>query len=204
MSSGNSNYFLFLIFILVIVAVVVFFVFKKKKAPVNTTPVKQKKDEVWKSIKHYLKINNEQGKEIIDSYVAKRKTIDFKEWKKENIAEWNEMSQAEQKIKREEFKKDPKELYVVVFTTRNGKTRIEDPPRAIECEIVYARTTNKKDKDSRNIVINGLMDYDTEAKWIDPLRKKDEAKLVKEEKRQAKKEQKKLAKAEKKAKKTRN
>lgn len=201
--SGSGNSSLFILFILVIIVVVVLvMVFKRKKNSYNSTPNKQRRDEVWKSIKHFLKINNEQGKEIIDSYVAKRKNIDFKEWKKENSALWSTMTKQQQKDKKEEFRKNPKELYVVVFTTRDSKSKVEDEPRAIECEIVYARTATRRDKDSRNIVINGQMDYATEAKWIDPLRKKDEAKLIKEEKRQAKKEQKKLEKIKKQSNKT--
>ena len=199
----HSSSILFILFFLVPIGIIIFIAVKKKKNTYNTTPTKQKRDEVWKSIKYFLKQHNEQGKEIIDSYVAKRKTQDFSEWKKQNLALWNNMSSAQRQEKKNEFKKHPKELYVVVFTTRDSKTKQEDQPRAIECEIIYAKTQNQREKDSRNIVINGQLDYAKEAEWIDPLRKKDEAKLIKEEKRQAKREQKRAEKIQKKVAKNR-
>ncbi|MBQ3621447.1 DUF5385 family protein [bacterium] len=67
------------------------------------------------------------------------------------------------KAKKEEIKKHPRELYVVLFTTRDGKTKVEDKPRAIECEVIYARTQTTHDKEVRNVVINGEMDYSKEA-----------------------------------------
>lgn len=195
--------FLFILVILVPFGVLIFMWIKKKNPKYNTTPTKQRKDEVWRSIKYFLKQNNEQGKEIIDSYVAKRKNPDFAMWKKENKATWDAMTSKEKKDKRENFKKDPAELYVVLFTTRDSKTKKEDAPRAIECQIIYSRTTNKRDKEARNIVINGQLDYKTESEWIDPLRKRDEIKLIKEEEKQAKREQKKVEKLKKKTEKQR-
>ena len=193
----SSSSFLFILFLLVPIGVIIFLVMRKKRINENVVPSKQKKDEVWRSIKYWLKEHNEQGKEIIDSYVAKRKVVDFKEWKKENKALWDSMPSDARKAKREEIKKHPRELYVVLFTTRDGKTKVEDKPRAIECEVIYARTKTTHDKETRNVVINGEMDYSKEASWIDPLRKRDETKLIKEEKRQAKREVKKANKKQK-------
>ncbi|MBR4486724.1 DUF5385 family protein [bacterium] len=73
------------------------------------------------------------------------------------------MTKLQKREKKDEFKKHPKELYVVVFTTRDSKTKKEDPPRAIECEIIYAKTQNQREKDTRNIVINGAMNDAKEA-----------------------------------------
>jgi hypothetical protein len=92
------------------------------------------KDEVKETIKKYLKANGEYGKEVISSYVAKRTG---KEYKKRDV-------------------------YVILFKTRDTKKFIEDNDRALEVEIIQTRIS-KKEYD-RKVVSHGLKDFETENK----------------------------------------
>lgn len=74
---GNGNFLMILIIIIPIVLVVVFIMRKKRKQNgENQTSVnnKDKSDtnEVWTTIKKYLRSIDDKGKEVIDSYVVKR------------------------------------------------------------------------------------------------------------------------------------
>ena len=49
----HSSSILFILFFLVPIGIIIFIAVKKKKNTYNTTPTKQKRDEVWKSIKYF-------------------------------------------------------------------------------------------------------------------------------------------------------
>nr|WP_229502900.1 DUF5385 family protein [Malacoplasma iowae] len=80
-----------------------------------------------------------------------------------------------------------RELYVVLFTTRNAKTLKVDKPRAIECEVKYVKINRKENE--RKIIILGERNYKEEAEWILPIKEAEEAKLKKELERQEKRKQ---------------
>ena len=61
-----------------------------------------------------------------------------------------------------------RDLYVVLFQTKNIKTNELLPPQAIECEVV-TKKINRKEWD-RKILINGKLNYDNEMIWIAPAR----------------------------------
>ncbi len=168
---------------------------KKKKKEENTTFVNKKTDvknnEPWIITKKFLYDTKEVGKEIVEIYVAKRrdprdvvhmdkkqklehdkKQKEFKLLKKTNPSEY--------KIKMEEIKEDKKiifpEQYVILFKTRNAKTKVLDQPRAIQCEITYNRVAKN---DTRREVVSTLTNYEEELIWISPLKEKDDIALKK-------------------------
>ena len=162
---------------------------RKQKQATQTISSRHDKDEVWKTIKQYLKDSGDYGKEIVDSYVAKRNPIDYinpnlprisKENKKyANKIRQKQVSQSKKLAKAKGINPDfviPKErdLYVVCFLTRSIKSKIYDQPRAIECEVVNTKIS-KKEWD-RKILINGVLDYDKEMEWIAPIRAAEELK----------------------------
>ncbi len=209
--------------LLVIVGIAIFAWWKKRKANREANPFlssRKNKDEVWKTIKQFLKDNGEQGKEIIDSYVCKRDHIDvinpngsFLYKKNKNyelkIRKWQRKEQ--NKILKAQGKKTleapkVKDLFVVVFETRDSKTGIKDAPRCFECEVVNTRIS-KRDYD-RKIVIHGELNYDAEMEWLAPVRYSEaakaaaiEQKMAKQKQKEAKKQQKRLLKQQAKAKK---
>lgn len=64
-------------------------------------------------------------------------------------------------LKKIENRKKPRELYVVLFSTRNTKTHEVDPPRAIECEVLYKKVDKKTNR--RVIEIQDkMLDYKKE------------------------------------------
>lgn len=214
-TEGGSSNFLFLIVLLIVPAALFYFWYKKKKdkesGPTQTRAEKQ--GEVWKTVKDFLKSNNEVGKEIVETYVVKRPDPNVinrslpkdkqKEQKaeikkrKQELKEENKRLKAEGKLPKQIKEK---EIYVVLFTTRSPKSQIEDKPRAIECEVKIVKK-NKYDTE-RTIVINGEVNYKKEAEWILPIKEAEEAKMKAALKKQQKKEAKQKEKeAKKKAKK---
>lgn len=209
--------------LLVIVGIAIFAWWKKRKANREANPFlssRKNKDEVWKTIKQFLKDNGEQGKEIVDSYVCKRDHIDaispngsYLYKKNKNfelkIRKWQRKEQ--NKILKAQGKKEleaPKarDLFVVVFETRDSKTGIKDAPRCFECEVVNRRIS-KKEYD-RKILINRELDYNTEMEWMAPVRYSEaakaaaiEQKMAKQRARENKKQQRRLIKQQEKAKK---
>ncbi len=187
-----------LILILPVVLIVVWFK-KRKKQKAESTIYKKRRDgdEVWKTVKDYIRKTDGKGKEVIDSFVAKVPAFDYidpslpkekKELKKQEIKKIKE----EEKQRKKDCKKNKKKyiplgsrsLYVVLFTTRNAKTLKEDKPRAIECEVIQ----NKIDKKNvqREIIVTRELDYKKELEWITPIKKKEEEKFQKEYNRQLK------------------
>lgn len=214
---GSSN--LFYIFLIIIpIALVVFFIVKKKKGDGNgknsngnRLKNKQESDEVWLTIKRYLRDKSEKGKEVVDSYVVKRpdpfnKSAMTKEQKKEYKAKERALKELKKtdpdKYKLEKARiaiqkrKKPPELYVVLFTTKDTKTGNIDNPRAIECEVIYKKIS--KNNRERTIVINKVLNYDEEMKWIQPIKAKDDKQYAKQLKREQKNEARLKAKREKK------
>lgn len=190
---GGSNNLFFIILIIIPVAFIVFIVFKKKKGGNDKSPNgnqlknKQQRDEVWLTIKRYLRDNNEVGKEIIDSYVVKRpdprsNKIENKKFKEEmqSLKTSNPEEYKNRKIlKKIENRKKPHELYVVLFSTRNTKTHEVDPPRAIECEVLYKKVDKKTNR--RVIEIQDkMLDYKKEMEWIKPIKEKDDKELARQ------------------------
>lgn len=190
---GGSNNLFFIILIIIPIAFIVFIVFKKKKGGNDKSPNgnqlknKQQRDEVWLTIKRYLRDNNEVGKEIIDSYVVKRpdprsnklENKKFKEEMKALKTSDPEEYKNRKILKKIENRKKPRELYVVLFSTRNTKTHEVDPPRAIECEVLY----KKVDKKTNHRVIeiqDKVLDYKKEMEWIKPIKEKDDKELARQ------------------------
>lgn len=196
--------YIFLIIIVVLAAIGIPVYLKKRKQKAIATAIssRQNKDEVWKTIKQFLKDNDEYGKEIVDSYVIKRNSIDYinpresryeRANKKQEIKIRNFQYRQLKKTakndpnfhaKKSQVKPKERDLYVVSFITRDTKTHQLDEPRMIECEVVNKKI-NKKQWD-RKILINGLLDYDKEMEWIAPLKNAEAQKNAKlEAKRQA-------------------
>lgn len=157
-----------IIMIIPLMIVMVFFSWKKRKNQNNLNDQTRNKDEVKETIKKYLKANGEYGKEVISSYVAKR---NGKEYKKRDV-------------------------YVILFKTRDTKKFVEDNDRALEVEIIQTRIS-KKEYD-RKVVSHGLKDFETENKWIQETRKVELRRMKKQEEAEAKKKAKKLLKKQKK------
>ncbi len=198
---GGSSSMLMLLIIIVPIGAVIYFVMKKKKSPALKTERTENEDEVWKTIKKYLKDSGEKGKEIIDSYVVKRpdpynKSQMSKAKKKETKIAEKEKTKLKKsdpesyKVYKTELKADKKkkfpEQYVVLFTTRDTKTRVHDVPRAIECEVIYKKISKKDTQ--RKIVINGICDFENEMSWIKPIKAKDDEALEKQQKSDMKRE----------------
>ncbi|MEF9985011.1 MAG: DUF5385 family protein [Malacoplasma sp.] len=206
----NSSF--FSIILLIVPIVLIFLYIKKKKKGNSDEGVFKKRrdgDEVWKTIKRFLKENNEIGKEVVESYVAKRPSlsnIDKSLPKDEQKRIKLELKELEKKVKDEEKRikksgkklkqKKEKEIYVVLFVTRNAKNIkknsnpsieelaienseiINDPPRAIECEVTTVKLNKKETK--RDINVLREVPYEIEAKWILPIKEAEEQKLKKE------------------------
>lgn len=190
---------LFSLIILIVPFVLIFYFIKKRKSGGNQSQTVYKKrhedDDVWKTIKRFLKENGEIGKEIVESYVARRSDpflIDRSLPKEQQLAQKEEIKK--QKLIEKQLKKEAKakkipysrpksrELYVVLFTTRDAKTGVVEKPRAIECEIKTIRNSNKRDE--KTVEIIGLVDYEKEKEWILPIKLAEEEKFEKEYQKQ--------------------
>jgi len=208
------------VLLIVIIAIAIYAAYKKKKDAKATNPFlssRKDKDEVWRTIKQYLRDNGEKGKELADSYVVKRNHVDMVDPNGSDKYKKNKNFELKiRKWQREELNKDkpkgapkisaPKarDQFVVVFTTKDTKTGVTDAPRAFECEVINTKIS-KKEFD-RKIVINKPLDYDAEMEWIAPVRAAEAAKAAEVEKRlakqkaaEAKKDKKRREKAQKKA-----
>lgn len=220
-SGGTAASSLMPILLLVIIGVAIYSIYKRKKNNREANPFlsnRKNKDEVWKTIKQFLKDNNCQGKELADSYVVKRNHVDYVDPNSSELAKRNKTY--ELKIRQWQYKqakkyarssgtyvseKNPaRDLFVVVFKTRDTKTHKEDPYRCFECEVLNTKI-GKKQYD-RKIIINGELDLDKEMEWIAPIRaaeqekaKAMEAKAAKRKANQDKVEKKKRLREEKRA-----
>ncbi|MBD5445843.1 MAG: DUF5385 family protein [Mycoplasma sp.] len=182
-----------IILVVALVGGIFYFIKKKKKGTTTGGEIRKRHDgdEVWKAVKDFLRSNNEKGKEIVETYVAKRPNPDFinrslpkEEQKKQKIEIKNRKKEEKQRIKedkaigKKQKKEVSRELYVILFVTRNAKTREEDKPRAIECEVKNIPTGKRQTE--RKILINGEKDYKTESEWILPIKQAEEKKARKE------------------------
>lgn len=206
-TSSNS---LFIIMFLAIVGIAFFAWYKKRKEKRNNNPLlstRKNKDEVWKIIKQFLKDNNERGKKIIDSFVVKRDYVNnispngsyqYKINKNFEIKIRNwQIKYYNKLLPQNEKPQSPKvrDLFVVIFTTEDEKTKKIDRPRCFECEVINKKIA--KNKFDRKIIINKILDYDSEMEWIAPIKDAENAKKMAMEKTIAKqkaKQQKKLLK----------
>lgn len=190
-ATAQPNMFFLLILLIIPIGIIMYMRKKKKDKESNIPKQRKEGDEVWKTVKDYLKQNNETGKEIIETYVVKRpdeNIVDKTKSKEEQKKQKEIIKQNKIKIKKEkqQAKKEgkiykapgPKDIYLVWFKTKNSKTNIVDEPRIIECEVKMIKI-NKYDS-QRKIVIHGEKDYATEAKWVLPLKEAEELKLKKE------------------------
>lgn len=198
----NNSLFLIILIILPI-GFMIWWMKKKKNGSSTGGQIKKRHegDEVWKTIKDFLKMNEEKGKEVVESYVAKRpdpnvinRSLPKAEQKQQKIEIKKRKEQ--EKLKAKELKKEgkklhkekPRELYVVLFVTRNPKTKIEDKPRAIECEVKNVRVAGSKSKKDieKKIIILGERDYEKESAWILPIKNAEETRIKKEYEKQQK------------------
>mgnify|MGYP004448653673 CR=1 FL=1 len=200
---NSSGLIIIIVIIVLIAAVGIPMMIKKRRNEQRKALISNRhnKDEVWKTIKQYMKDQNQYGDEIIDSYVAKRNPLDYvnpawpgmvktqvKYVNKIRDLQYRENKQAAIKGKgKNKFRKPPvRDLYVVCFTTRSTRTGKINPSQAIECEVI-TRKIDRKNQD-RKIVINGALDYDKEMEWIAPIRTAESEKnakmLEKQERRQ--------------------
>lgn len=198
-STGGTNS-IWLI-VLLSIGVVGFIIYKRRKdskANSSFLSTRKNKDEVWRTIKQYLKDNNEVGKEIVNSYVVKRRDIDMLDPNGSIYDRKNKIIESRLRkwyYKQNKITKQTHELFVVVFTSKNIKTLEVDKPRAIEVEVTN-RKINKNEFD-RKILINSLLDYDQEMEWIFPIRiaeKANQLKLQEQHKKYEAQKQKKLQK----------
>lgn len=199
---GSSSLFFLMIFILPI-GLFFYWNHKKKQRESRSSNIQKRHegDEVWQTIKDFLKSNGEKGKEIVESYVAKRpdpnvvnRSLPKAEQKAQKIE--IEKRKKEEKLKQKELKKQgkkipkekPRELYVVLFVTRNPKTKVEDKARAIECEVKNVKRPGAKSKNDveKKIVILGERDYAKESEWILPIKNAEETRIKKEYEKQQK------------------
>ena len=149
------------------------------------------KDDVWKTIKQFLKRNGEKGKEIVDSYVIKKNHIDMIDPTLSNHEKQNKRAEIRiRKLKIKTLKllakknnipfESPKihlNRYVIVFITKNIKTNFIDDPRCIEIEVVSNKVS--KNKYENEIIINSELDYNNEIQWISPYRESEKIKYEK-------------------------
>ena len=208
--SSSSGLIIIIVIIIAIAAIGIPIMIKKRRSEQRKALISNRhnKDEVWKTIKQYMKDKDQYGEEIVDSYVAKRNQLDYinPSWsyvvKKEikYVNKIREMQYRESKqtaIKekgKNKFKKPPmRDVYVVCFTTRDMRTGKLNKPQAIECEVV-TKKIDRKTQD-RKILINGTLDYDKEMEWIAPIRTAESEKNAKMLKKQEERQEQIVAKA---------
>ena len=213
----GNNTGMILIFTLIGVAIVAMIpmMIKKKREERNKSLIsaRHNKDEVWKSIKQYLKDTGQYGNKIISSYVAKRNEIGYispndpsysrkKQRIVNKIRDYQysiEKKHVKQTNKKAKFVRPPlRDLYVVCFQTQNTKTGEIFPPQAIECEVIINKIDRKTQ--DRQIFINGSCDYNKEMEWIAPIREAEIERNRKIEEKELKKQEKLKAKLAKKKK----
>lgn len=178
----------YIMFIIIPIGIVWWMMSKRKKNKMRGAEdmaVPEKKDEVWRTIKQFVSEQGETGKEVVSSFVAKRPNpIAEKKLKKAWEAETQAHivrekldKQAAKAYKRERAREASRERYCIWFVTRDAKTRVRDEPRIFEAEVKNRRVTGKRGETKREIVINGLQDFEKEFAWIEPIKKREEAKI---------------------------
>ncbi len=213
-SGSNNNLFLLLLILIPIIIIVVMVMRKRKKSDgVSRYEGRAVKDEVWRTLKRFLKDNGEVGQEIIDSYVVKvpnpydkskmtpQQKVDF-EAQQARLKELKKTDKAAYKIEHKAYKKAlsrvPEE-YMIWFISRDTKSGAVADPRIILCRIEYKRTDRKNRERMINII--GLQEYDKQMEWIKPIKDKDDRLFEKQQQARDKALAKKQAKEAKKNKK---
>ncbi|MGL4948727.1 MAG: DUF5385 family protein [Mycoplasma sp.] len=201
------------ILLILVVPLGIFFVWKskkkKKEAGIAENQVgagkKRKQDsETWTTIKTYLKSHGETGKEIIELFVIKRPDENdtsnlTKEQKKQHAINEKKKKEEAKELKKsdpqaaKENKKSKKnknvqkdEQWILMFTTRNAKTKEVDEPRIIEANIEYVKKSKKETE--RVITVNDKIDFKKEMEWIKPLKDKEDEQEKKNREIQEKKD----------------
>ncbi|MDQ0513666.1 hypothetical protein J2Z62_000104 [Mycoplasmoides fastidiosum] len=270
-----------IIIVVIVAAVLIFFFVKKgkgnKSKDLNSSNTGQgeKRDEVWRTIKEFLKQKEQKGLEVVSTYSIQRprqrdlhkrlkqalifdakqkakqtktkyqapvipekfeleayfenlaiETFEKSKFQREEFSTSSENEKLEpilfnkshrpvvvknqtkktkassvkllvQKISNKVFKKetdpnDPfnstRERYVLIFRTRNPRTRELLEPQAIEVEIL--KNAIDKRNTSRKIIINKELDMEKEMAWIKPIKHLDDNKALEEQKRAEKAAQK--------------
>lgn len=170
-----------LFFLLIIVgAIIFFFIYKKNKKEADlkksSLSNRKNKDEVWRTIKEFLRTSDASGQEITNSWYAKRMDCDFVSphmsnyLRKKKITEIDLRRWQYKKIYGKKYTEDfkKKDIYVICFQTRNTKTNTYNTPRAIECEVIRKKIS--KNNYDQKIIITREVDFDTEMEWIAPIR----------------------------------
>ncbi len=213
-AGSNNNLFLLLLILIPIIIIIVMVMRKKKKSDgVSRYEGRAVKDEVWRTLKRFLKDNGEVGQEIVDSYVVKvpnpydkskmtpQQRVDY-EAKQAHLKELKATDKAAYKVEYKAYKKAMSrvpEEYMIWFISRDTKTGVVADPRIILCRIEYVRTDSKNRERMINIV--GLQDYDKQMEWIKPIKDKDDRLFEKQQQSREKALAKKQAKEAKKNKK---
>jgi hypothetical protein len=164
---------------------------KAKEAAASLVSQRHDKDEVWKSIKQFLKNNDEYGHEIADSFVVKKNVIDYINPKLSHYRK-SELN-TERKIRtlltfkgdKKNKKAEPfRDLYLVFFTTRDTKLNKLHNSRCIECEVLTIPVSKKETE--KKIVILGEKNYEKEIQWVAPLKEAEEKRNFKTPKQELK------------------
>ncbi|MCF0227754.1 MAG: DUF5385 family protein, partial [Malacoplasma sp.] len=77
--SSEQGLIIIIVIIVAIAAIGIPLMIKKRRSEQRKALISNRhnKDEVWKTIKQYMKDKDQYGDEIIDSYVAKRNNLDY-------------------------------------------------------------------------------------------------------------------------------
>ncbi|ARQ35410.1 DUF5385 domain-containing protein [Mycoplasmoides pneumoniae] len=210
----QGGFFGLLVIIIPVILLIVFF--SKKKNSQKTEfggeggSRASKKDEVWKTVKQFLQEQNERGKEIIKTFVAKnpnplhsRKDRQFfNQEVQAYITAHNLSKTAAKRYRHEQLKLKQRELYCIYFITKDAKTSVFDEARIIEAEVYQKPNKTGKGAPERLIRILGLKNFNDEMKWIQPLMDREEKRKEKEEKRKRELAARQLKRQEKKKQKT--
>jgi len=179
----------FIILALLVVGIIIFFVWKNKKNKdklKKNASLRKEKDEVWTTIKTYIREHKDSFHgEIVNHYVVKRNSIDYiskhvsSYVRKKKIAEID-IRKWQNRIKKENTIQPKKDLYVVCFQTRDTKTKLYNSPEAFECQVITSYISKKET--TQKIVITRELNFDKEMEWIAPLRTLENERREREEK----------------------
>jgi len=179
----------FIILALLVIGIIVFFVWRNKKNKdklKKNASLRKEKDEVWTTIKTFIREHKESFHgEIVNHYVVKRNSIDYisrhlsNYVRKKKIAEID-IRKWQNKNKKNNITQPKKDLYVVCFQTRDTKTNLYNSPEAFECQVITSYISKKET--TQKIVITRELNFDKEMEWIAPLRTLENERREREEK----------------------
>jgi len=179
----------FIVLALLVIGIIVFFVWRNKKNKdklKKNASLRKEKDEVWTTIKTYIREHKDSFHgEIVNHYVVKRNSVDYiskhlsNYVRKKKIAEID-IRKWQNKKKKGDNIQPKKDLYVVCFQTRDTKTNLYNSPEAFECQVITSYISKKET--SQKIVITKELNFDKEMEWIAPLRTLENERREREEK----------------------